>query len=139
MVNGQILLGRKNLSPDGHRLEISNGSDGDAIVKLRNASTGKIVTSFFVQRNEMASIDGVRNGTYRIQYALGHSIDKSCIKFIAPVSVGEFPQIESLQSEIVDDYRGRGIMFRRLSYTLYKVAGGNVQPETISPDAFNAD
>lgn len=139
LANVQILSGRKALQADGHALEISNGSAGDAIVKLRNANTKKIVASFFVKQNQTARIDGIKNGTYRIQYALGHSLNKSCVKFIAPDSMGEFPQIEPLQSEIVDDYRGQGIIFRRLSYTLYTVAGGNVQPESISQDAFDAD
>lgn len=139
LANGQILSGRKNLQADGHALEISNGSAGDAIVKLRNAITNRIVISFFVQQNQTARIDGIKNGTYRIQYSLGHSLNKSCNKFIVLDSVGEFPQIEPLESEIVDDYRGRGIIFHRLTYTLYSVAGGNVQPESISQDAFDAD
>lgn len=137
--NGRILFGRKNLASDGHALEISNGSAGDAIVKMRYSNSSKIYISFFVKQNQTIKIDGIHNGNYRIQYALGHALNKMCKKFISPNSVGEFPQIEPLRSEIVDDYRGQGIMYQRLSYTLYTVPGGNIRPETISKDAFDAD
>ncbi|MBX9643196.1 MAG: J domain-containing protein [Novosphingobium sp.] len=137
--NGQILSGRKNLADEGHRLEISNGSTGDAIVKIRDSASNKTYASFYVKQDQTASIDGISDGTYRIQYSIGKTLDQKCKKFINPYVVGFFPQTEGLYSRIVDDYRGSGIIYQRLSYTLYSVAGGNIHPETMSEQEFDAE
>lgn len=136
--NGEILAGRENLVAMGHDLEIDNGSAGNAIAKVRNAATDALVVSFYIDRNRTASIEGLPDGTYNIQYATGGALAADCRSFAEMLSVGEFPGDEGLYGEYVNDYRGEGTMYSRLGYTLYTVAGGNVRPRTISPEEFNS-
>lgn len=137
--NGEILAGGENLSAEGHRLEIDNGSSGDAIVKVRNTASGGLYAAFFVARGETAAISGIGDGEYRIQYAVGTRLAEDCASFAGDAQVAEFPGPNAFQAEHVDDYRGTGIIYQRLTYTLYAVPGGNVRPATISAEEFNSN
>ena len=137
--NGKVLAGRSNLSSEGHRLEIDNGSSGDAIVKIRNASTNRVYASFFVRKAAKASLDGIEDGSYTIQYAVGDRLTEGCDSFTGDFRVAEFPATEPFHAEYVNDYRGEGYTYQVLSYTLYTVAGGNVRPTSISATDFNSN
>jgi hypothetical protein len=137
--NGAVLTGKRRLLSSGHLLEINNGSAGDAIVKLRRSETMKTTASFLVRSNESASLSGIPDGEYAIQYAFGPSLSEDCKSFTSIESAGQFPQIERLTTERTEVYDGINIRRMRLSYTLYSVPGGNVRPETIAADAFGTD
>lgn len=137
--NGEILAGGENLAAEGHRLEIDNGSSGDAIVKVRRASNNQLYASFFVQEGESGSLSGVGDGAYSIQYAIGDKLGEDCSSFAGDARIAEFPGVETFQSEYINDYRGEGFMYQSLSYTLYTVPGGNIRPTTISASEFNSN
>lgn len=118
----------------GHRLEISNGTSGDAIIKIRDANTGALKLSFFVSRGNSARIDGLPDGYYRFQYALGNALDASCKSFL-DATASQFPNAEQLTTRRT----ATQIVRSRLSYTLYSVRHGNVRPQPLSLSAFNAD
>lgn len=137
--NGHVIFGKKNLEKEGHTLEIRNGSTGDAIIKIRESTTNSLYASFFVEQNKTATLDGLRDGYYKIQYSIGSSVAENCSKFNNPENMSAFPTTESLIKELVDDYRGKGAIFQRLTYTLYQVPNGNVNPETISEAEFESN
>lgn len=137
--NGKVLAGGKRLLTKGHLLEIANGSSGDAIVKLRDATSLKSFASFFIKSGESASLTGIPDGSYAIQYAFGPSLAADCKSFATIDSAGQFPEVETLNTERTEDYFGTNIRRMRLSYTLYSVPGGNVRPESIPAGAFNSE
>ena len=131
--NGAVLSGELPRATQGHRLEILNSGAAPAIIKVRYATTGGLFVSFFVAKGASAQIGPIPDGTYRIQYAFGQDLAEDCRSFQSIGGAGEFPQ-ETLSTQ----YETDGVLTQRLSYTLYTVAGGNVQPQGISAAAFNA-
>lgn len=132
--SGALLEGRR-FSGRGHLLEIRNGAGGDAIVKVRDAASGRLVISFFVSQGTTASISGIPDGEYRIQYAFGAALAEGCRSFIRILSASEFPQAESMVSD--RDADGNPVNRLRLSYTLYSVPDGNTHPTPIDPATFD--
>ena len=137
--NGKVLAGKRLLSAKGHVLDINNGAAGDAIVKLRYAGSMKLAVSFFVQSNQTASLTGIPDGTYVIQYAFGASLAPKCRSFTSIESAGQFPQSETFTTEQVETDLGTQIRRMHISYTLYSVPGGNTRPDTIDANAFESD
>ncbi len=134
LVNGETLRKRTVWSDDGHSIEVKNGVDANAIVKVRHATTGALLVSFYVAKGNTAAIN-VPDGLYRVQYALGGNLGADCESFVRVMSASQFPDIENLSTE----YIARGIVKKRLSYTLYPIAHGNVVPRAIDLAAFNAE
>jgi DnaJ domain len=116
---------------DGHRLTIKNGSTGDAIVKLRKASSRELVASFFVEKNLSASLDGISDGTYRVQFAFGDAMNANCNSFTSPVA-SEFDGTQ----EFVTRRTETQIITRELTFTLFEVANGNARQSRLSQEEF---
>lgn len=135
--NGAILADTRGAVGKGHVLKIDNGSRGDAIIKLRDAAADKLVASFFIMSGRSASLTGIPDGTYRIQYAFGGDLREDCRSFIELESAGQFPDTETLQTEYRKVVDGTEVIRGELSYTLYDVPGGNVRPQTIDAAEFN--
>ncbi|HVQ09257.1 MAG TPA: hypothetical protein VMS43_12570 [Allosphingosinicella sp.] len=132
--NGARLEGRR-LSGHGHVLEIRNGAAGDAIVKVRNADNGRLVTAFYVAQNRTGSLSGIPDGNYSIQYAFGSPLAEDCKSFANITSAGEFPGPTMLAAESLGDQ----VSLTQLTYTLYSVPDGNTVPTPLDPSAFNRD
>ena len=69
--NGQVLEDRVDWLGSPNAVEVQNGARGNAIVKIREASTGKLLVTVFVLRNQTARYDGIPDGAYQLQYAIG--------------------------------------------------------------------
>jgi hypothetical protein len=132
--NGSILKKNVRLIDDGHRLSIENGSASDAIIKLRDASGGGLVASFFVRKSMSASLSGIPDGKYRVQFAYGDAMNRDCRSFISPVA-SSFNGVQTLSTERT----ATQIITQEVSFTLFTLSGGNVRPVDISPEEFNAD
>lgn len=132
--NGTVLSGGFPPVQYGHRLTINNGSSEDAIVKVRNAKSGRTVVSFFAARQMTSVLDNIPDGRYRIQFAFGDAMSADCRRFL-DLSASEFPDAQSFATRTT----ATQIYTEELSFTLHAVAGGNVRPSGISDAAFNAD
>lgn len=132
--NGEVLAGNFRSRAEGHRLVIMNGSEGRAIVKIRRADNRKLVASFFVDRNATGSLNGISDGSYVIQFALGDAMTRDCKSLIDAVA-SEFDEVQRLTTNRTRDQ----IVTQELSFTLYNVAGGNIQPIDINVSDFDAD
>jgi hypothetical protein len=117
--NGAVLLARVPLQrgDDGHKVEVRNGSDGDAIVKLKNPAADRTLVSFFVARGAAATLEGVPDGTYRIQFGFGDRLDRSCTNFSGSRATQEVPGSEDL----VTRRTANEISWVHLTYTLYRI------------------
>jgi hypothetical protein len=132
--NGKILKKNVRLIDAGHRLTIENGSSSDAIVKLRDAVNGRLTASFYVKKSMKASLNGIPDGQYRVQFAYGDAMTRDCAAFISPVA-SAFNGLQTLSTETTASQ----IITQELSFTLFTVSGGNVRPVGISPEEFNGD
>jgi hypothetical protein len=137
--NGEILIDRRGRLNDGHILQIENGSEGDAIVKVRDASDNRTLASFFVARGETAALRNIPDGSYFIQYAAGDKLALNCRTFVndGTASANTFPGPETLTTRYEEVSDGMRVIRGRLTYTLYNVPNGNVHPNEISLDEFN--
>ncbi|MBY3151067.1 hypothetical protein HFO56_01410 [Rhizobium laguerreae] len=131
--NGEILSSRGMLAQGGHAIQIANGAKGNAIVKVRDNRDRSVVLSFYVAGSREVTIQGIPDGDYTVQYATGGALDFLCKKFAKLDWAEELPGVQSFRTERT----ATQIMTSVLSYTLYEVAGGNVEPQTISAESFN--
>jgi hypothetical protein len=134
-LNGQVLEDRVDWLGSTNAVEIRNGSRGNAIVKIREADTGRLLVTVFILKNETARYDGIPDGAYTIQYAIGDRLNTRCTNFPRFDSVGEFPPSVPLVTEVSASGEMRS---HTLRYTLFPVPGGNVMPHAIDASAFNA-
>jgi hypothetical protein len=133
--NGKVLT--KNIPPteNGHSIEVKNGSNGNAIIKIRDAYSGTLRLSFFVAKGSTSSFTDLPDGVYKIQYAFGGNFGRDCRTYSQIMSAAQFPTIESLTTKNTSSQ----IITRSLTYTLYTVPGGNVRPQSIDAESFNAN
>jgi hypothetical protein len=133
--SGTILGGVVPAARFGHSLEIKNGLDGPVIVKVRDAGTGRLIFSFFVQKSDDTTVSGFRDGTYKVQYAVGAYLADDCRTLGNILNTAEFPGEDTFTTQ----HRRNKIVTQSLSYTLYPVPNGNVHPDQISLESFNRD
>ena len=134
--NGAVLTDDRTETAEGHVLTIENGTQGDAIVKVRDAFSDDTLVSFFVRQGQSADLSAIPDGSYKFQYAFG-KLGEDCQTFAQLDSAGEFPDTETFSTKYEPTYGGTRIVRGHLSYTLYTRPGGNVNPMSISPAEFN--
>lgn len=132
-INGTV-YGYHGSKTKAHALEIHNGSEGPAIVKIRDATTNRLVATLYVSAAAEAIFRTLQDGDYRIQYAIGDSLAGDCIS-LKDASADEFPGIYSFVTKQTETE----ITWRVLSFTLYSVPNGNVRPRSMNLAEFNAD
>ena len=133
--DGALLEGALHSGEFGHKIVVRNGSSGPAIIKVRDAASGKTAFAFYVSQGSTASASPIPDGRYRIQYAFGDALGQDCKNFNQLQGASEFPSEETF----IMEERGTSLVASELSYTLYNVPGGNVRPESIDPAAFLSD
>lgn len=134
--SGDILFARTNLTPDrGHTIEIQNGSAMNAIVKLREPKSDRTVISFFVASSSNAIVEGIPDGVYRVLFALGDWLDKTCTNFDGQYEARSFPGVERLKTQS----SATETTTTRLSFTLHAVPRGNIQVQPMSTETFSSD
>ena len=130
--DGALIEGAVGSGAFGHHLEITNGSDGASIIKLRDAHSGRARLAFFVSKGGHAKVGPLPDGDYHIQYAIGADLAEDCRSFVAIDRAAEFPDPDSLKTQ----YRDGGVVTQTLSYVLYNAPSGNVRAQTIDPQKF---
>jgi len=133
--NGAVLQDNVSWSVKSNALEIHNGGGGDAIIKIRDVTTGGLLVSFLVQKDATATYSNIPDGQYRIQYGFGGSLAEDCTSFTKLTGAGEFPA----PNEFTTTNDGFYIRTTILSFTLYTVPNGNVRPATIDAAQFNTN
>lgn len=136
--NGTILTDHRGSQEEGHILSISNGTQGDAIIKVKDASSGNTIASFFVTEGRSADLPKLPDGIVKIQYAFG-TLGADCESFSKIDGASEFPDTTSFETRYVEEYDRTVVERDHLTYTLYAVPGGNVRPSRIDPSEFAHD
>lgn len=137
--SGEKLAGDMELAAEGHSIQIDNGGGGDALVKIRHADTGKLAASFFLRKMETMTIEGVPDGTYRIQYAFGPQLAPDCKSFTRIIKANQLPETDDLRTQTIDDDEHTEVKRTSVSYQLSVSESANVKPVAIDAAAFNAE
>ena len=132
--NGQILEDHTDWFRFANTMEIQNRSGLDAIIKIRNIASGKMLVSFFAANNAAARFDRIPDGTYRIQYASGRNLGQDCVSFGGKFVAAEF----SDPATFVTRFEGIEVDYQVSSFTLHPKLVGDTHPNTIGANAFNA-
>lgn len=85
--SGEVLVRRAS---GEHRLLIHNDGRKDAVVKLKTAS-GNTVVAYFVPATYHVGVNGIPDGTYRIEFATGSAYSRSCGIFSTDMQAGLMP------------------------------------------------
>lgn len=133
--NGQVLRGYARNSARRNFVRVTNGGSDAAILKVRNARTGRVAVTMYVEPFSTAEFRKLPDGEYRMQFATGGDLKVNCRSFVDPRSVEEYPGTQSLVAVPEAD----GIRTAGLALTLTPVAGGNVRTEELDRAAFDAD
>ena len=135
--DGQLLEGRVGDDRIGHQMEITNGADGAAIVKLRDAISDRVRLAFFVSKGGHATVGPLPDGAYHIQYAVGPALAEDCKSLVNIDHAEEYPDTETFRKQVRDG----GVVTQSLSYTLSQAAptGSGVRPQAIARQRFLSD
>lgn len=135
LADGQLIDGRLPRGGLGHFMDITNGTEGVAIVKARDPLTDRVRFAVYVGQGGHARVGPLPDGAYRIQYAIGPALAEDCASLTSIDQAHEFPDPETFRKDV----REGGIVTETLFYTLYTVPGGNVRPQAIPPAKFMSD
>lgn len=92
--NGDVLMRR---SGGEHRLDVSNESSDDVVVRLKTPN-GRTVLSFFVGADSQATIDGIPDGTFRAVFATGDNYSRACGIYLDNMRTYIVPMAQSFQA-----------------------------------------
>jgi hypothetical protein len=132
--NGDVLQGQSHTGDDQNRLVVENSASENAIVRLRNAETGKTFVSFFVAPESTVAYTKIPDGRYNIQYAFGGELDRSCTTFLAIREPAQDPHPETFVTQSNDT----GYHFQELDFKLYPAPEEN-RAEPIDAATFDAN
>lgn len=133
--NGQLLAKRRGKIRQGHKVTIRNSGEGDAIVKMRGEPSKNLAYSFFVHRNQSATIAGVADGEYRIQFAYGRTLLEGCADYENPIP-NQFDKTVMFETRVQRTKKQITTYTSDYSATLYAVVGGNAPTSKISSSDF---
>ncbi len=130
--SGEVLVRR---ATGEHRLLIHNDGRKDAVVKLKTAS-GNTVVAYFVPATYTIGVNGIPDGTYRIEFATGAAYSRSCGIFSADMEAGLMPF--TLTYRQVSTARAQSLTAMP-EISLVTAPGDPRQPQPLDPDRFAAD
>jgi tetratricopeptide (TPR) repeat protein len=136
--NGTVLV--REEGPQGRgRLTVKNGTDHDALVKMVVlAYRSNTYCKVYVQANSEVEINGIREGTYQLYFALGTDWDRQKRVFLQNQSYSKFDDdfaFEESKSE--DGDGGVTVHYSTWSVTLHTIPDGNAHKTDVSEQEFN--
>ena len=137
--SGEKLAGDMKLAAEGHGMVFTNAGARDALVKIRHADTRKLAVSFFLRKAEEIEIDGVPDGTYKVQYAFGPALAVDCRSFTSILKANELPDADELKTTVIDDEDHTEVKRMSVAYQISVTETANVKPISIDAATFNAD
>lgn len=134
--NGSVLSSRIGGNSGLGTLEIDNGTDDDAIVKLTNAKIGTSLFTVYVQANSKFTIRSIPDGIYELYFQAGKDWDDKTRKFLYYPSFSKFSddfQYTTTHTETDDAINTRYATYK---ITLNPVVGGTAKTITIAESEF---
>ncbi|HUZ45471.1 MAG TPA: hypothetical protein VMW54_02415 [Terriglobia bacterium] len=120
---------------DGHcPLEIDNGTDGDAVIRVVEGGTNQTVRLFYVRSGESYKLRNIEPGDYEVMWETGNGWVSFCKTFAHDVGYSRFRTPLSFTMGWSEKQErpycdGTGV-------TLYEVPEGNIKKKVISRNEF---
>jgi len=89
--NGSVIHGRQLLNGLGE-LEITNGTDNDAVIKIINTYTKISIREVYIRSHNQFTIRGIPDGQYNVLFSLGKNWDTPSGKFVTCKSYSKFDE-----------------------------------------------
>lgn len=129
---GEVLVRR---ATGEHRLLIHNDGRRDAVVKLKTIS-GNTVVSYYIPATYHMGVNGIPDGTYRIEFATGAAYSRSCGIFATGMQAGLLPF--TLTYKQVSASRAQSITAIP-EISIVTAPGDAKQPQPLDLERFAAD
>jgi hypothetical protein len=131
LANGAVLRDTNRVPSGGHRLNVENGNDRDAVAVLTTLQEAPVL-SFYVRGGESVSITGIATGTYLLFFTIGRDWDTTAGRFGCQVSFTRFEDSFPFQ---VTTQGGRSST-TVWSVSLHSVPGGAGATDPVDPAQF---
>jgi hypothetical protein len=112
-------------------LTVDNGTSEDAVVRLCDVSTNKML-GFFVESRKTFRLTGVPQGSYRLLFTTGLNWEELEDTFSWHPSYSEFDKT----FEFSEQRDSKGVLYDSVSVTLNPVVFGNVKAKPITREEF---
>jgi|GEM_PF-3276547 len=114
-----------------HALKVENQFGPDALIKLKGQD-GETVVKAYVRGRQTVTINGIPSGSFQFQYATGKNYSPVCGVFLDDMEASKAPGFEDYKKS----YSANGYYTTIMSYTLYRVAGGNLRTQGMPSNQF---
>lgn len=121
----------------GTQLDVDNGTDADALLKLVPVGSSKKLLSFFVARNSKCSIAGIPPGTYRLLFALGDGLDAETGGLLDISYCEEFVDPLRFEMQVTRDPDGVTTRWKGAKVGLAKGPDGNAPSSGVDQQEFD--
>ena len=115
-------------------LKISNGTDGDAAIRLLWSGTGRTARFAYIRSGETYAFTTLEPGSYELRWDTGHEWISECLMFLQDNSYSTFGRPLKFSIESNAEAQTMGCDGHKL--TLYAVPGGNIDKVRISREKF---
>lgn len=130
--NGTVIQRDTSYLYGNGELEITNGTDEDAVAKL--IRDGKSILTVYVGSRKSYTMTSISDGTYWLAFAQGIDWDTMSERFKTSVSYSAFDETFDFATT-EDDY---SYYYPRFEVTLHPVVGGTAETSNVDPALFNA-
>jgi hypothetical protein len=119
-------------------LNVSNGSDRDAVVKLLTTnSSPKVYRAVYVRAGCDAKISNIKVGTYKIKFCAGRDWSKERKAFVENPSFFQFDDLVTFEETIERSSDTTQRVYSTYHITLQGVVNGNAHTSAVSKDDFD--
>lgn len=116
----------------GGSLQVSNGTNRDAYIKLVDSRSGTLVAAFYVKLNSSFTLEQIPDGTYEVLFVLGKDWDSKAKSFTQSKSFTKFDKSLNFTTTQLSNE----IQYRAFRITLNPVVGGNTTTSRVNEQEF---
>lgn len=116
----------------GGSLQVSNGTNRDAYIKLVEPRSGTLVAAFYVKLNSSFTLEQIPDGTYEVIFVLGEDWDSKAQSFTKSKSFTKFDKSLNFTTTQLSNE----IHYRAFRITLNPVSEGNTTTSRVSEKEF---
>jgi hypothetical protein len=118
----------------GGALQVSNGTNSDAYVKLVEPLSRQLVGAFYVKSNSTFSLEQIPDGTYKVLFVLGNGWNPGTQSFTKNKHFAKFDKSLNFTTRQVSN----GIQYSIFKITLHPVADGNASTSRVNEQEFDS-
>jgi hypothetical protein len=141
LLNPSVVMANKRSLPtalvsqavSGGSLEVSNGTNLDAYVKLVEPASDILVGSLYVKANATLTLNQVPDGIYQVLFVLGEGWNADTQSFAQNKSFARFDESLNFTTTPLSN----GIEYSVFRLTLHPVANGNARTSGLDEQEFN--